>query len=208
MDIGGNGLNHPTSYAGAYVYRTVIDSVRWLVNSNPFNKFRVYQNSYWYAGGYANSASNTGTAISANQLYFMPFLVEGSQYWKNGALNVLTAAAGANARMGIYNSDGIKPTTLLSDFGTVSVAATGAPSCSFTKWIPAGLYFVCVVSDGAPVLAGTQLQASDWGAATVNGTDNCLIGSHTYGALPAVATAVTRASRDTPNMFLAASVLV
>lgn len=70
-----------------------------------------------------------GNAASANvpvdRMFAMPFWPGRSCTLTAIAANTTLALVGGNLRMGIYRSDGVFPTTLLSDFGTVTAGVLG-----------------------------------------------------------------------------------
>lgn len=61
----------------------------------------------------------------ADRLFALPFWPGRTCTLTAAAVNVTLALVGGNIRMGVYQSDGQIPTTLLTDFGTVSVGLTG-----------------------------------------------------------------------------------
>jgi hypothetical protein len=63
--------------------------------------------------------------VPASRMFAVPFWPGRRCTITAIAANVTLALVGGNLRMGIYSSDGVLPTTLLADFGTVSSGVTG-----------------------------------------------------------------------------------
>jgi hypothetical protein len=61
----------------------------------------------------------------ADRLFALPLWPGRSGTLTAIAVNVTLALAGGNVRMGLYASDGILPTTLIADYGTVTAGVTG-----------------------------------------------------------------------------------
>lgn len=128
------------------------------------------------------------TAMVANRLYAMPFIVVRDLTVDRIALQVRVADAGKVARTGIYNNGtNLAPGTLIANSGgEVSVNAVAIVSTviniSFTK----GIYWLAVVSDGVPQLAGLR------NVTTILGQVSNQLGqwsagwkvAHAYGVLP------------------------
>jgi hypothetical protein len=135
-----------------------------------------------------------GNAASANipdgRLFAMPF-------WPGRLCNItgiaanVTLALAANLRMGIYLSDGVLPTSLLADFGTVSGAALGTAQINGlnTRVRPVLHYLVCG-RQGAGVNLGVSTR-STWDPIIANTTPVIAANRNAYyidgvaGALPA-----------------------
>ena len=128
-------------------------------------------------------------AITANNLYAVPFLVQRTTTWDRIALQVTTGGiATTTARLGIYN-DGtnLYPGTLVVDAGTVAVDSTGVKAATISQQLQPGLYWLAFVSDGAPVIRRTG--TVPWGLLGVDGTeltaqDALWTVAFTYAALP------------------------
>lgn len=142
-------------------------------------------------GGYFGipySSYDSEAAIMADTLYAIPFLIVRPSSWDRIAIDVTTAAAGKSARLGIYRSgDNLYPDSPLSDSeGEVSMATTGLKAVTIDIKLTKGLYWLAVVSDGAPSLrrygrgwtplgvdsSSTRYSFAGWSVA------------HTYGSLP------------------------
>jgi hypothetical protein len=90
-----------------------------------------------------------GNAASANvpdgRMFAMPFWPGRSTSLTGIAANTTLALVGGNLRMGIYLSDGVLPTTLLADYGTVSAGVLGLAQIGGmnTRVRPVLHYLVC-----------------------------------------------------------------
>jgi hypothetical protein len=111
-------------------YRTDVDQVHASDGGSglplvigPNGNLPVVRSTAWHAlppFGAAGSAN-----FPADRLFALPFWPGRSCTVTAIAANVTLALAGGNIRFGIYKSDGSIPTTLLADFGTVTVGTTG-----------------------------------------------------------------------------------
>ncbi len=98
-----------------------------------------------------NGNNLTVSAIVANRLYAVPFVVSVPIDIDAIAAHVSTAAAGKLWRLGIYKDNGnCYPGALAGDSGPQSVAATGYFSYPLTAHLDPSLYFLVVISDGTP----------------------------------------------------------
>jgi len=72
---------------------------------------------------------DNGTAnVPVNRIFAIPFWPGRTATLTALAANVTLALAGGNLRMGLYASDGVLPTTLVADYGTVTAGVTGVRS--------------------------------------------------------------------------------
>lgn len=90
-----------------------------------------------------------GNAASANipdgRMFAMPFWPGRLCNLTGIAANTTLALVGGNLRMGIYLSDGVLPTTLLADYGTVSAGVLGLAQIGGmnTRVRPVLHYLIC-----------------------------------------------------------------
>jgi hypothetical protein len=140
-----------------------------------------------YHFGYPAQGSGTVT-ISANTLYCLAFLASRAITVDRIAVYVQTAGvAGTAARLGIYeNGDNCYPGDLLVDAGTVAVDSTGNKTITISQSLTKGIYWLSLVSDGAPTFYREMLVISPLG---VTSADQVTIFggwsvSQTYGSLP------------------------
>lgn len=136
----------------------------------------------YHAVGYRNAD------LSANVLYAAYLYLPRAMSFSAIRCQVITLAAGASARMGVYNSSSLVPTTLVKDFGEVSVASTGVKEIADSLSLSKGFYFVAIVSDGTPTIRGVLVHGSPLGANPTDMYGYSYVGytaSHSYAALPA-----------------------
>lgn len=90
----------------------------------------------------AQGAAVGGAQVqTAGRLMYAPWLVKTDITLDRLAIEVTTAVAASNARLGIYNADtSWQPTTLVLDAGTVSCATTGIKTLTINQALPAGRY--------------------------------------------------------------------
>lgn len=82
-------------------------------------------------GGWHNvptHGSQSSVNFPADRLFAIPFWPGRSTSVTGMAANVTLALVGGNIRFGFYLSDGVIPTTLLADYGTVGVGILGVRS--------------------------------------------------------------------------------
>lgn len=115
----------------------------------------------------------SNVVMVANKLYAIPFPLKAPALISSVFLyNIVTAAAaGSIARIGLYNCgvNTLPGTVLIEGNGTLLVDATGLNKTiplAVAKLIPAGKYWMAIISDGTPTLAGYNSNAQtipDWG---------------------------------------------
>jgi hypothetical protein len=150
-----------------------------------------------FYGAFDTATALTTLAISANVLYAAPFFVPVRMKFDQIAINVTGAgASGTRARMGVY-TDGNTPSTqgypssLVpgTDVAEVAVDSTGVKANSISVTLPPGLYWLALVSSGAPTVRAVGVASldseilglgSDLGTAPGVGYSV----SYTYGSLP------------------------
>lgn len=107
----------------------------------------------WY-----QAMQGSGTpAMTANQLYAIPFTVPRAITIDRLAVEVTTGADGKYVRVGVYNNGtNLYPGTLNTDVGTALVTNTGIKAVTITGnlSLTKGLYWMAIVSDGTPSLRG------------------------------------------------------
>lgn len=148
----------------------------------------------YICGSIGRGASST-QGITANTLFAHPIFIRQSTAFDRIAINVTTAGVlGSLARVGIYNSNASNyPSTLVLDAGTVAVDSTGTKTIIINQTLAIGVYWLVIVSDGAPVITGhTGAGASSFlgisdPATAVNNLSYQV--AFTFAALPATFTA-------------------
>lgn len=121
----------------------------------------------WVTGKYYTQVClpGFGNAQLANgDLYVVPLLVPAAYAVDRIACAVTTGgSAGAVIRLGIYADASGQPGALLVDAGTVAATTTGGKQITIAKTLSAGLWWLALVCQGAPVttptLAGSYADA-------------------------------------------------
>ncbi len=151
-------------------------------NHNPLAKLRI--GSMYCAGG-----QDSDRIIVVDILYAFPLIVARDMTIDRLAIDVQILAAGAGARLGIYNDEDCAPSTLLIDAGIVSVAAAAPAEVVINQQLRKGIYWVALVSDGAPTLSCINENALSHNLLGLNAGDfgyyyTGYSIAHAYGALP------------------------
>jgi hypothetical protein len=123
----------------------------------------TYTSGNWYPADLGLTMS-TSTAMSTNQIFFMPLMIYFDVTITDIACEVTTAVASSNFQMAIYTSDATtKRPTGAALANTASLSGATAQTVSYTFGSPvaltAGLYWVAVNSDSAlafRTMAATQ----------------------------------------------------
>jgi hypothetical protein len=133
------------------------------------------------------SAAATGAAGRVNFAHFTPFIVCKRMSFDRIGINVTTAQAGSQARLGVYSDSEGRPGTVLLDAGNVATTATGIIEVTgLSLTLNPGLYWGCVQLEtpgSAQNVAATSGLGHILGAATAAGVQRAgYSGAHT-GAL-------------------------
>ena len=111
--------------------------------------YTQFNSGRWYPG---SSNVNVYAAVQA-EAWARPIYIPTSHTFTAIGVGVnLAAAAGGVVRLGLYADNGSGyPGALVTDYGTVSVAASGLASISITEALTAGnLYWLCAAFQGSP----------------------------------------------------------
>jgi len=108
----------------------------------------------WYTNTIANA--NTVATMTANVLFATPILVPVTRVYSLIGINVTTASATRNIRLGLYadksvstgSTDGGYPDALVLDAGVVSAATILARWLPLNKLLKSGWYWMAAVLDG------------------------------------------------------------
>jgi len=147
----------------------------------------------WKVGNYHMGVSFGDTLIGStqvlvpNRLYATPIILPVTATYDRIAINISTAEAGTNARLGIYADNGAgEPGALVLDAGTVSLAAVAVVTIVINQQLSAGLYWVVVVANSttAALYRATIRAWSTSGASSAFYAAAGRYVAHTYGALP------------------------
>lgn len=134
----------------------------------------------------------TGSAnVPDGRMFAIPFW-PGRQCTVTGvAGNTTLALVGGNIRFGIYLSDGVLPTTLLADFGTVSAGLLGIRTITgLSQAVRPVLHYLVVGRQGGVANLGMTTRVT-WDpivsetTPTITGALNCYYQTGIGGALPA-----------------------
>jgi len=160
-----------------------------------------------YYFGFYQSAATSNLALVANTAYLIPFMIGDADTVTRIGVNVTTAVAATNVRIGIYNQSGGYPTSLVLDCGTVSSATTGEKEITISQSLSLGTYALVVVSDGAPTLAASGITAASaghlFGFSSSTSAGVAHTATFTYGALPSTWSASwTRATANVPGTWM------
>lgn len=155
----------------------------------PEGNVPVIRSTAWHNWGYGNAA--TINAVD-NRLYCMPFWPGRSCTLTGIATNVTLALVGGILRYGIYtSSDGVLPTNLLSDAGTVTAGVTGIRSITgLNVRVRPVLHYLVVARQSAGVTL-TVSARSAWDPIVSDTTPTITANTNSYyydgisGALPA-----------------------
>lgn len=146
------------SAKGDMWYRSDLDQVRASdggagqpLTIGPTGNIPVVRSTGWHnLPGYGNAA---GVNFPLDRLYAIPLWTGRSATLTGVSINVTTLLAASSVRMGLYESDGVLPTTLVADYGTVTTATTGLRTLTgLSSAVRPVLYFLALGRQGA---AGT-----------------------------------------------------
>jgi hypothetical protein len=94
-------------------------------------------------------------ATPADRLFALPLWPGRNSVLTAAAVNVTVALIGGNIRIGLYESDGVIPTTLIADYGTVAVGVTGIRQISgLSTPVRPVLHYLAVVRQGGVLNLG------------------------------------------------------
>lgn len=128
--------------------------------------------------------------IVVDTLYHFPMVVTTPITINTFAIEITTAVAATNVRIGLYTADrDWQPETRVVDAGTIDSATTGVKTISSTQSLDVGRYLLVCVSNGGP--AAREFQGTHPGMSTLDtslgatpfGTRHRR--AFTYAALPA-----------------------
>lgn len=130
----------------------------------------------------AHSARGTWAGLE-NTVYLIPATVLKRLTLQTAGIEVVSAAANSNFRLGLYTADGVR---LVADFGTIDCSSTGLRTVNHTDvTVPPGSYFCAMVPQGSA--AGTTTIRS----ATFSLESPPLLITSAPGATPAAALGVS-----------------
>lgn len=155
-----------------------------------------------------HNGSSTSYPAAANRLLFTPFWLTASAEVDAIAARCGTGVAGANLRLGLYDStpDG-HPGKLLGETAALSAATSGVDvigTLSAPVRVQPGWYFVAVLADASPALGsisnGGQLQSfMGMNAGNILLGNSGLYVTYAFGAMPAIAPTANLSAWATSN---------
>lgn len=178
ITLGTNTIKGPSTYFGAGQFKTAAYSAPAgvYISGSPTNIVLLPQNISGSQGGdytilsgsvmdfrptatpLRTSANNfvqtsgvtgTTTAAVAGTLTFVPIVVPATVVTKNLYASVITAAAGATVRVGIYaNANGGPGALIAEGDSTIDASTTGVKSTTITQTLPPGSYWLAAVAQG------------------------------------------------------------
>lgn len=152
-----------------------------------------YRTNYYYSAFPCIAPSTL--SLANNRIHYIPFQATESVTWTRIGINVTTLQAASVIRLGIYNSSGGKPSTLLVDAGTVAGTSTGEKEITISQALTPGWYWLACLSDSNSIGVTAENGASSGDTVRVNlgtatGAGNgvfYIYESFAYAALPASA---------------------
>lgn len=141
-------------------YRTDLDQVHGSdgnagipLTMGPQGNLPVIRSTAWHTlppFGPVGSAN-----FPADRLFALPFWPGRACTLTAVAANVTLALVGGNIRFGLYASDGVVPTTLVDDYGTVGVGLTGIRSITgLSRTLRPVLYYAVIARQGGVLNLG------------------------------------------------------
>jgi len=141
-------------------------------------------------GQYSNVLVNLDTSVKTlvvDHLYATPYMAARLLTVDRIAVEIKTAAADKSARLGIYrNGTNMYPGALVLDCGTINCGTTGVKEIVIDQQLSKGLYWLAIVSDGAPQIEQALVVSKFLGVIGSN-YSSYYVGwdvSQAYGALP------------------------
>lgn len=141
-----------------------------------------------------HDASSSAVTLTADRLYFVPYLLDCQADVDSIAVRVGTGAAGSSLRLGIYDTDhNGHPGARLGETSALDCSSSSTNlSGSITPIkLTQGWYWLAIVSNGAPVVGRySYMEQSVIGSQSANliQTYGYFYASHTFGTLPATGT--------------------
>lgn len=107
----------------------------------------VFKNAYFISSLVPEVNTLTTATHTGGHLKFMPFTFSHEYTYDRVGVSMPTSGGGS-IRFGLFTMDfDTELMTLITDFGTVSASGTGVKEVSINETIPAGNYFIGIVSD-------------------------------------------------------------
>lgn len=175
--------------------RSVSQIIRNNAGTDGVVEFGGYAAARYYAGEGVTPAAVGTLALVANTLYATAAVFRKTTLWTKIAVNVtVAAAAGKSVRLGIYALKNGVPVGVVFDAGAILADTTGVKEITISRVLPAGMYALTVISDGTPTITAGSMAANFAGTIGASGfgvSDQLMISSVTFGALPTTFGTVT-----------------
>lgn len=186
--------------AGDQIAATITNKTLTDIETSIIPAYRQQVRSSYTAGEYTSSATTgvamTITAMALNVLRLVPFQAQAAFSFDRMRIYL---SATANARLGVYLSDGAQgmPSTLLIDAGVITGVGAGDKELTgLSQPLVAGQWYWLGVVLDTSVSIGTYNQSSVavWEPSSpASGTSfSCMERAFAYGALPSPAGAVNK----------------
>jgi hypothetical protein len=134
----------------------------------------------------SNGTAATTLALTANRIYWIPFIVWSAVSITGIAINVTTAASGT-VYVGIYSSTTTyAPNTLITSF-SFSSSTTGVKSATVSLTLQPGVYWMALVSTATPTIRAIAIGSAFSLALPSLGTANTTCWYTSGTSLPATA---------------------
>ena len=144
-----------------------------------------YVTNNYNFGGFGILSGNA--LASVDTLYCIPFSVGAETTFTRIAVEVTSTGTATLARLGIYNLVDGKPTSIVLDAGTISVAGTGEKEITISQSLDAGIYMLAIVANGSfnwsLFAPQDQLVAHALGKENTTSSVDGLLGAFTFGVL-------------------------
>lgn len=118
-------------------------------------RLRLSGTTYQTLPGVVPTGTVGTSSLVAGRLFLQPIFLEQAVVCDQLSIEVTTLAASTHARVGIYSTDADWSALTLvsgSDAAEFDTSTTGVKSNSVSLALPAGPYFLALISDGAPTL--------------------------------------------------------
>ena len=148
--------SRPKTYTEQEILNRVFDAPNNGLRLNQYDAlFNVRTGDGYFFG--AGVVIGTTPALGADTLYGIPIYVPRTMTFDRIAIHVTTGAVSSNIRLGIHKlGTNLYPGVLVLDAGEVDSATTGVKTITISQQLAKGLYFVALVSNGTPSVAGAS----------------------------------------------------
>jgi hypothetical protein len=129
------------------------------ITVGPEGNLPVVRPTCWH--GIPVYGANATANVPVNRMFAIPFWPGRSTTLTGVAGNVTLALVGGNLRFGLYASDGVLPTSLVADYGTVTAGVTGVRSITgLSTAVRPVLHWLVIGRQGGVVNLGLTTRAT------------------------------------------------